>query len=50
VCSGFDNGIARRKVERPPIEELRRMVESDGFTGVAKKFGLTKQAIMRWVR
>ena len=47
-CVGFDRGRAQRRVERPPIDELRKMVERNGFTGVAKQFGVTKSAVMKW--
>lgn len=45
-----DAGIKRRKVERPSKEELEVMVRQIPMNQLAKKFGVTPQAINKWCK
>lgn len=39
-----------RIVERPPVEELIRLLKETNFTQVGKKFGVTDNAIRKWCK
>jgi hypothetical protein len=39
-----------RKVERPPYEQLRHEIESTSYLAVGRKYGVSDNAIRKWVR
>jgi hypothetical protein len=39
-----------RKVERPPYEQLKAEVEAMGYCTVGRKYGVSDNAIRKWVR
>ena len=39
----------KRKVKRPPYEQLLEEVEELGYTGTGSKYGVTRNAIKKWV-
>lgn len=39
-----------RKVERPPFEQLLREIEATNYCAVGRKYGVTDNAIRKWVR
>lgn len=39
----------RRKVERPPYERLLEEVERNGFLAVGRKYGVSDNAIRKWI-
>jgi very-short-patch-repair endonuclease len=39
-----------RKTERPPLDELIRLVNEIGYVGTGKKFGVSDNAIRKWIR
>ncbi len=41
---------ARRQVERPPYEQLRAEVEALGWSGVGRKYGVSDNAVRKWMR
>jgi hypothetical protein len=46
-------GIARpasRRVERPPYEQLMREIEETSYLAVGRKYGVSDNAIRKWVR
>ena len=46
-------GIPRphlRKVTRPPYEQLMREIEATGYEAVGRKYGVSGNAIRKWVR
>lgn len=43
------NKIRKRKVERPSIEVLQEEVKELGYTGVGRKYGVSDQAIRKWM-
>lgn len=42
--------INNRKVERPPIEQLKKEVEKLGYRGTGKKYGVSDNSIRKWVK
>jgi hypothetical protein len=42
--------VARRRVSRPPYEHLLREIEALGYLGVGRKYGVSDNAIRKWVR
>lgn len=40
----------RRKVERPPYERLMAEIKSLGWCGVGRKYGVSDNAIRKWVK
>jgi hypothetical protein len=41
---------ARRKVERPPYEQLIAEVEATSFLAVGRKYGVSDNAVRKWIR
>jgi transposase-like protein len=41
---------ARRRVERPPYEQLLAEIEARGYLGVGRKYGVSDNAIRKWRR
>lgn len=41
---------AERKAERPPYERLMQEVEGMGYSAVARKYGVSDNAVRKWVR
>jgi hypothetical protein len=39
---------ARRRVERPPYEQLLAEIEALGYVGVGRKYGVSDNAIRKW--
>ena len=42
--------VSRRQTERPPFEELKKMIEEFGLEGVGRKYGVTGNAVKKWVK
>jgi len=40
---------SQRRVERPPLEELKKLIEKNGYRGTGKIFGLSDNAIRKWL-
>lgn len=40
----------RRKVERPPYEQLIREIEATNYSAVGRKYGVSGNAVRKWVR
>jgi len=38
-----------RRVERPPLDELRAEIERDGYAAVARRFGVSDNAVRKWL-
>ncbi|HET8980345.1 MAG TPA: hypothetical protein VFN87_19495 [Solirubrobacteraceae bacterium] len=45
----YDEGL-RRKVERPPYEQLIAEIDALGYRGVGRKYGVSDNAARNWVR
>ena len=39
----------KRKVERPPYEQLLREIEESSFVAVGRKYGVSDNAIRKWI-
>jgi hypothetical protein len=39
-----------RRVERPPYEQLRREVAELGWSAVGRRYGVSDNAVRKWVR
>lgn len=42
--------VALRRVERPPYEQLRDEIDRLGYSAVGRKYGVSDNAIRKWVR
>jgi hypothetical protein len=42
--------VARRRVQRPPYEQLLREIDALGYLGVGRKYGVSDNAIRKWRR
>jgi len=47
---GARAGLERRKVERPPYEQLMREIAETSYLAVGRKYGVSDNAIRKWVR
>lgn len=55
VCGGFSErsraaSYARRKVERPPYEQLLEELANSSYLAIGRKYGVSDNAIRKWVR
>lgn len=46
----FEQSIIQRKVKRPPYEQLQNEIKELGFTGTGKKYGVSDNAIRKWIK
>lgn len=42
--------LSRRKAKRPPLDQLLKEVEELGWTGTGRKYGVSDNAIRKWVK
>lgn len=42
--------VSSRKVKRPPYDELIKMIEGSSYVAVGKAYGVSDNAIRKWVR
>jgi very-short-patch-repair endonuclease len=49
-CQICHNSNRVRKVERPSLEQLKDDVEKLGYTGTGKKYGVSDNAIRKWLK
>jgi transposase-like protein len=40
----------RRKVERPPKEELIKLINDIGYSATGRKYGVSDNAIRKWLK
>jgi hypothetical protein len=43
-------GIANRRVKRPPYEQLRREIQETSYLAAGRKYGVSDNAVRKWVR
>lgn len=43
-------GYARKVQDRPPQEELQKLIAEHGYRGTGKLFGVTDNAIRKWLK
>ena len=41
---------SQRRVKRPPYEQLQNEIKELGFTGTGKKYGVSDNAIRKWIK
>jgi hypothetical protein len=49
-CGRSVSGREARRVERPPYEQLLREIGETSYVAVARKYGVSDNAIRKWVR
>jgi len=49
-CSKRCSHLSSRKVERPPIRKLLRQIADEGYLAVGRSYGVSDNAIRKWVR
>ncbi len=42
-------GLKRRKVDRPPLEDLRVEADENGYSATGRKYGVSDNAIRKWI-
>jgi hypothetical protein len=42
--------INRRKVERPPYEQLQNEIKEDGYSATGRKYGVSDKTIKKWIK
>jgi transposase-like protein len=42
--------MERRKVTRPPYEQLAAEIDAVGYSAVGRRYGVSDNAIRKWVR
>ena len=55
ACGIHDPGpsgprLSRRKVERPPYDQLIAELEASNFSAVGRKYGVSDNAVRKWLR
>ena len=50
TCSSRFNAPALRVVERPPTDELLAAIAAEGYEAVARRLGVSSNAIRKWLR
>ncbi len=48
--NAFNISENQRKVKRPPYEQLQNEIKELGFTGTGKKYGVSDNAIRKWIK
>jgi hypothetical protein len=42
--------MKRRKVERPPLDEIIKLVEEKGYSETGRMFGVSDNAVRKWIK
>ncbi len=50
LCNPCASKRRRKTAERPPQEELKRLVAAIGYTGVGRIFGVSDNAVRKWLK
>lgn len=46
----LERTIKRRKVERPPLDEIIKLVDEKGYSETGRMFGVSDNAVRKWIR
>jgi hypothetical protein len=46
----YNSGLKRRTVERPPYEDLKKDVWTNGYSAVGRKYGVSDNSIRKWIK
>jgi len=49
-CSHKCHQLSERRVERPDIDELKKMIAESSFVEVGRNFGVSDNAIRKWLK
>lgn len=49
-CSSKCYSLNKRIVNRPSVEELKKLINIFGFSGTARKFGVSDNAVRKWIK
>jgi hypothetical protein len=41
---------AQRKVDRPPLEEVRAIVDKHGYSAAGRKYGVSDNSVRKWLK
>ena len=52
ICSQnvINANFKRRKTERPTVDELKRLIEENGYTATSKKFDISRTTLKKWIK
>ena len=42
--------VSRRKIDRPPFDELKKLINEIGLEGVGRKYGVSGNSIKKWIK
>lgn len=45
-----ENCLSQRRVDRPPMEQLQQEVKELGYLGTGRKYGVSDNAIRKWIK
>jgi len=46
----LERTVKRRKVHRPPLEEIIKLVEEKGYSETGRMFGVSDNAVRKWIK
>jgi len=49
-CASKINGLKQRRVIRPSMNQLLKEIEELGFSGTGRKYGVSDNAIRKWIK
>ena len=50
VIMTFKKNNKQRKIDRPPINELKILIEKNGYIKTGKMFGVSDNTIRKWLK
>lgn len=50
TCSNKCSAFLRRKMDRPPLEELVKLVDENGYCGTGRIYGVSDNTIRSWIK
>ena len=50
ACTRIKTGFQNRRVKQPTLKKLKHMIDKIGYTGVARKFKVSRQAVKKWIK
>jgi len=45
-----ENCLSQRRVDRPPLEQLKQEIKELGYSGTGRKYGVSDNAIRKWIK
>ncbi len=50
INKNYTTPIRKRKVERPPLEQLKSEIKELGYRGTGRKYGVSDNAVRKWTK